>query len=450
MDVRGKKVTVVGMGRTALALVRLLLREGAEPFVTEAGPADAHSVRIQTLDALGVPWECGGHRAPAFRTAALVIPSPGVPPKLPAIRAAVQEGARLMGELAFASQFAHAPIIAVTGTNGKTTTTEWLRHMVAGCGHSVFLAGNNDRPLSEAVCAEAVPEYYVAEVSSYQLELNGAFRPWLAAVLNVTPDHLERHGTIDAYAEVKARIFAHQGPGDVAVVNGDDPFVRSMPVPEGVRRVRFSLRERPDSGVWLDGRVIRFDDAELATLDDIPLPGRHNLENAFAALALLHAGGFGTEGLRNALKTFKGVEHRIERVAHIRGVDYYNDSKSTNTDSLRVALDCFTQPVVLVCGGRGKGTGYAPLREWIRSRVRHVVAIGEDAPRIAEAFSDLIPVVYGHSMDEAVTLAAAAAQPGDAVLLSPACASFDMFDNFEHRGRVFKECVARYQQGGAA
>jgi UDP-N-acetylmuramoylalanine--D-glutamate ligase len=447
MNVHGKKVTVVGMGRTALALVRLLLREGAAPFVTEFSGAESLQPFKQELTAMGVPFETGRHTEAAFAGAAYVIPSPGVPPKLAPIEAALARGAQVIGEIEFASHFCASKTLAVTGTNGKTTTTELLRALVATCGHSVALAGNNDMPLSAAVMENPAPDYIVIEVSSYQLETACTFRPWIGAVLNVTPDHLARHGDMEGYSAVKARLFANQAAGDTAVLNADDARVAAMGVPEGARRKSFSLARRVEDGLWLRGNEICEGDAVVATTADTLLRGRHNYENVCAALTMMRAGGFDWEKTLEGLRQFRGVEHRIELVESREGVDFFNDSKSTNIDSLRVALESFTQPVVLIAGGRGKGADYRVLRDLVRTHVSTLVTIGEDAALLEEAFDGLVDVRRAADMGDAVNLAANAARSGDAVLLSPACASFDMFENFEHRGRVFKECVRKCLEG---
>jgi UDP-N-acetylmuramoylalanine--D-glutamate ligase len=330
----------------------------------------------------------------------------------------------------------------VTGTNGKTTTTELARHLIEGCGHSVVLAGNNATPFSEAVLVEPPPGFIVLEVSSYQLETAREFRPWISAVLNVTADHLGRHGTKASYAAVKNRICAAQRAGDVAVLNADDPWTSRMEVPDGAARWTFSLATPQPRGLWLDGDVIRAGDEAVAAAGGIRLRGRHNLQNALAALTMMRAGGFDWPSALAALQTFTGAEHRIERVASVGGVAFYNDSKSTNVDSLRAALESFDRAVVLIAGGRGKGSDYRVLRELVRAKVKKLVTMGEDAARIEAAFEDLVPVERAATMEDAVRKAARPAGPGDVVLLSPACASFDMFDDFEHRGRTFKAAVS--------
>ena len=441
-----EKVVVAGMGRTALAAVRLLLREGAVPFVTEQAPAESVTPFRAQLDDLGVSYECGGHTPAAFDGAAMVVLSPGVPPSIPALGRARASGIPVLGEMEFAFPFCRSPILAVTGTNGKTTTTELLRALVDSCGHSVLLAGNNASPFSAAVIADPAPDYVVLEVSSYQLQNAARFRPWIGTVLNLTPDHLARHGAMESYAADKARLFAAQGPGDIAVLNADDSWTAAMTPPEGVTVCRFSLSARCDGGLWLDGDVIRDGDAPVARAGDTRLPGRHNLENVLAALTMMRAGRFDWGKTLAGLRAFQGVEHRLERVAAIHGVTYYNDSKSTNIDSLRVALESFDAPLVLIAGGRGKGADYRVLRQLVGRRVKRMVTLGEDAPLLEEAFGDLVPAERAATMDDAVRRAASHAQPGGVVLLSPACASFDMFRDFEERGRVFKEHVRRLQK----
>lgn len=436
MDLRGKKVTLVGLGRSAEAAARLLLRIGARPFATDAG-AGSDAARA-ALAALGVPFETGGHSEAAFADTALVVVSPGVPAGIAPVAAARAAGVPVWGELELAARHCPARVIAVTGTNGKTTTTELLRAMIAACGHDAALAGNNATAYSDVALRPAPPAYAVIEVSSYQLETTDAFRPWIGAVLNLTPDHLARHGDMAGYAAAKARLFLRQGPGDTAVLNADDPRVAAMPTPGGVARVHFSLSRPVDDGLWLDGRSVRWRGDVAASLDDIPLPGRHNLENAFAALAIARAAGFAWDGVLAGLRAFRGVEHRIEPVTAFDGVRVFNDSKSTNIDSLRVALESFEGPVVLIAGGVGKGADYAPLAPLVRARVRRLVTIGDDAPKLEAAFAAQVAAERAASMEDAVRRAYAAARPGDVVLLSPGCASFDWYRDFEERGADFK------------
>lgn len=449
MDVRGKNVTVVGLGRTAITLVKLLLREGARPFVTDSADTPKMAEFRRELEALGVPCECGGHSTRAFEDAAVIVPSPGVPPGIGPIAKARAAGVEVVGEMEFAFPYCRSRILAVTGTNGKTTTTELLRTLVETCGHSVLLAGNNALPFSAAVQVEPAPDYLVLEVSSYQLETTRRFRPWIGAVLNVTPDHLSRHGSLEGYAAAKARLFENQEPGDVAVVYADDTLVRPMAGKGRGQAWEFSLAGPVQRGLWLDGEAVRQGNEIVARTSDTILPGRHNLQNVLCALSMMRAGAFDWARVLEGLRGFRGVEHRIEHVADVGGVAFYNDSKSTNIDSLKVALESFDRPVVLIAGGRGKGADYGPLRDLVQRKVKALVTLGEDAPLLEEAFGDVVGSDRAADMDDAVRRAAEAARPGEVVLLSPACASFDMFDDFEHRGRVFKESVRKRLEGAA-
>ncbi len=443
IDVKNKSVVVVGMGRTALAAVKLLLREGAMPFVSDAQNRANQQPFKEELEALGVPYECGNHSPVAFQRAQVIMPSPGVPPGIEPIARAVEHGAALVSELDFAFSRCDRPVLAVTGTNGKTTTTELVAAMIRACGHSVALAGNNARPFSEAVLESPQADHVVLEISSYQLETSKEFHPWIGAILNVTPDHLARHETIEKYAATKATLFARQTPDETAIVNADDAICARLADGTRGRRQEFSVTRRVAAGLWVDGASIREGDHAVAKAADVPLPGRHNLANAVAALTVVRAGKFDWNGCLAGLRVFRAVEHRIEPVTSFEGVEYINDSKSTNIDSLRVALESFERPIVLIAGGRGKGSDYGVLRDLVARHVKAMVTIGEDAPKLEAAFGDLVTAVRAENMDEAVWKSHDLARPGDVVLLSPGCASFDWFTNFEERGRVFKQAVAR-------
>lgn len=438
---KGKHVTIVGLGRSAAGAARLLLEVGARPFVTDANDTPVMQEWREQLASMCVPYECGGHTERAFRKCDVLVMSPGVPPTAPAFAEVVSHGVPMISELELGFLHTEARVIAITGTNGKTTTTELLRALVAACGEDVVLAGNNAYPLSLAAVERPEARYAVVEASSYQLETCHAFRPWLATVLNLSPDHLARHGDMAGYAATKARIFARQGEGDAALLNDDDPLVRALPTPPGARRIAFSLNHEVTDGLWTDGEGIFEGRARVATVADIPLPGQHNVANAIAALALMRAGGFDWTHTLQGLRTFRAVEHRIELVAEIDGVRYYNDSKSTNIDSLRVALESFPGGIVLIAGGRGKGSDYGVLRGLVAGRTTGLITLGEDAPLLEATFGDLVPTSRAESMRNAVAHARAAAGPGGVVLLSPGCASFDMYNNFEERGRDFKACV---------
>jgi UDP-N-acetylmuramoylalanine--D-glutamate ligase len=443
-DVQGKKVTVVGLGRTAIALAKLLQAKGANPFVTDNRSEEQLGNLPKALRDAGIPYETNGHTAEAFANAAFVIPSPGVSPNIPPIAEAKANGAQVIGEMEFASTYCTAPIAAVTGTNGKTTTTTLLYELMKACGVNAVLAGNNDVPLSQVALENPNPEAIVLEVSSYQLETTKSFHPQFAVVLNVSNDHLARHGTIENYAAAKARIFANQCGEDVAVINADDPRCAAMAENIKARVVPFSQIEPPENGIGIVNDRILWQREPVASTNDIPLPGRHNRENVLAALAVMRAGAFDWPRAIEGLRAFKGVEHRIEFVQTVHGVHYYNDSKSTNLDSLRVALESFDNPVLLLAGGEGKGADYRELTELVRQKVQALFAYGQDAATIAAAYHDIVPVTQFTTLTEAAEAAAAHAKPGDTVLLSPACASFDQFANFEERGRVFKRWVTQH------
>jgi UDP-N-acetylmuramoylalanine--D-glutamate ligase len=429
------------MGQTALALVRLLESLGARPFVTESSESTALDAAQQELARMGVPFEIGGHTSGMLEGAAMLVPSPGVSPRILFVADAVAKGIPICSELEFASRYCGSKMIAVTGTNGKTTTTELLKAMIEACGHSVLLAGNNSLPLSDAVLAETPPEYMVVEASSYQLDLTRTFRPWIGVVLNVTPDHMARHGSMEAYSAAKAKVFANLGADGIGVVNEDDPLTLAMVGSPAWERVSFSACGAVSHGAWLDGETIVFDRERVAETADIPLKGGHNVENVLASIASMAAGGFDLERAREGLRGFHGVEHRIEYVAEAMGVKFYNDSKSTNLDSLRVALKSFDEPVVLIAGGEGKGSDYGKLTPLVSEHVAHLVTLGEDAPLLEAAYGDRVPTTRAADMEDALRIAAKACAAGRSILLSPGCASFDMYRNFEERGEDFKKIV---------
>ncbi|MBI2425539.1 MAG: UDP-N-acetylmuramoyl-L-alanine--D-glutamate ligase [Candidatus Hydrogenedentes bacterium] len=439
-NLNNKKITIAGTGRSARAALDLVQARGARPFVSDAEPIP--EAFRQELDRCGIPWEDRGHSPAKFAQAGLVVLSPGVPLRQPAIEAALAAGVPVIGELELASWYCAKPILAITGTNGKTTATQLLHHLVQACGMRSMLVGNNDTPFCSVVDALAQVDYVVAEVSSYQLETILHFRPHVAAVLNITPDHLARHGTLEGYAEAKARIFMNQTAADFAVLNGDDARVAALPLPAGAARRTFSQRSGAQVDITLRGTEL-FDsyDRRLGDLSGVQLPGAHNRENILAVVAMMECLGFAPESYWPALCSFPGVEHRLERAGDCNGVRIINDSKSTNVDSLRVALESFPEPIVLIAGGVGKGAPYEPLLPLVKDSVRALVAIGSDGPRLQRAFGGVTAVHAADSMAAAVDLAISLARPGDVVLLSPACASFDWYENFEARGRDFKACA---------
>jgi UDP-N-acetylmuramoylalanine--D-glutamate ligase len=441
----GKRITIFGLGRTGMAAARYLHACGARVWVTDAGDTDAIRNAAETLRAEGIACETGGHTPRALEADCIVL-SPGVPPALRILDEARAAGIPVVSELEAVWADAAAPIIAVTGTNGKTTTTALVHHILTHAGKRSILCGNNDLPLSEALRTLPTPDWYVLEVSSYQLETARTFHPRIAAVLNVTPDH-PRHGSFENYARIKASIYARQDASDWAVFNHDDATVSAM-AREGLpsRRVNFSIG--PD-GDWHveEGQIRHHVDAPILAAEDVLLRGAHNLSNVLAAVAVTACvPNLNTAQIADAIRTFRGVPHRIEYLRTLDGVAYYNDSKSTNVDSLRVALEAFREPIVLIAGGRGKDSDYTTLTPLIQQHARALVLIGEDAPKMAAAWQGVAPLHQAATMAGAVAQARGLACAGDVVLLSPGCASFDWYNNFEARGEDFRACVMALPQ----
>jgi len=436
---------VVGAARTGVEAARLLVRAGADVLLSDAAvPAEISSVK-QRLSGLKIEYEFGGHKSESFTRADLVVLSPGVPGDIEPVRAAEHAGVPVLSELEFASRFCTSRTLAVTGTNGKTTTTTLVHRMVKEAGITTLLAGNNEFPFSSAVMVKPPPELIVLEVSSFQLERVERFRPDIGILLNVTPDHLERYVDVEDYRRTKMRLFARQDRDGTAILNGDDHRMSADADSIRAEKMFFSIERDVENGVFVsDGEIVAQSPAgrrRLARVDDVALTGRHNLANTVAALCACVALGIPEEVQLRTVRAFHGLEHRMEFVATKRGVSFVNDSKATNLDAVKMALLSIDTPVVLIAGGRGKGSDYKALRPLVEGRVRALVLIGEDAPLIEAACGDLAPVSQAQTIEEAVAEAYATAREGDCVLLSPACASFDMFRDFEERGERFKAAV---------
>jgi UDP-N-acetylmuramoylalanine--D-glutamate ligase len=444
-QLKGRRMTVVGLGLSGVAACGLLRELGALVTATDEKPLDALPVEARELQRRGVIVYPGGHPPDAFESAEIVVLSPGVPLDHPSLRGVRASGVPVIGELELAWRVMEAEVIAITGTNGKTTTTALAGILLREQSRPVLVGGNIGRPLSAHALQFPANGLVVAEVSSFQLETIQTFHPRVAAVLNVTADHLDRHRTFEGYVDVKGRIFENQTEADIAVLNADDPMASALAGRTRARVVLFSRQRALSHGVFCQGRwiVARLNghEEQICPLDEIFLRGQHNVENVLAAVACAIWTGAAPERLRAAIAGFRGVEHRIEWVRELQGVIFYNDSKGTNVASTIRAIESFTEPIVLIAGGRGKGQDFLPLAEAAKDRVSHAVLLGEDRERLARALSPHVPVSQAESMEEAVGKARAVARPGEVVLLSPACASFDMFDNFEHRGRVFKALV---------
>jgi len=444
MELNGKRVLVVGLGKSGVASALFLKAHGARVTVSDTKSGDELRNEIPVLLDHGITVETGGHGDRTFHGQDLIVVSPGVPVDAPPLVQARALGELVIGEIELAAQFLPGPIVAITGSNGKTTTTTLTGEIMTAAGFPALVGGNIGMP-AISLAERAQPEtVIVLEVSSFQLETIQTFRPKVAVVLNVTPDHLDRHRTFEAYVDAKARIFENQQGSDFAVLNADEPTCVAMAARTRAQIFWFSRQEEVQQGAWVrDGNIVFRDNdgqREIMQVSEIPLKGAHNLENVLAAVCAGALMGCAPEKIREAVRDFKAVEHRLEFVATIRGVDYYNDSKATNVDATIKALESFPANIHLILGGKDKGSDYTVLNDLLRQRVKRVYTIGAAAAKIESQVKG-VEVVHAETLENAIRKANAVAQPGDVVLLAPACASFDQFKNYEHRGRVFKEIV---------
>jgi UDP-N-acetylmuramoylalanine--D-glutamate ligase len=444
MELNNKRVLVVGLGKSGVASALFLKAHGARVTVSDTKSGDELRNEIPVLLDHGITVETGGHGERTFRGQDLIVVSPGVPVDAPLLVQARALGEVVIGEIELAAQFWPGPIVAITGSNGKTTTTTLTGEILAAGGLPTLVGGNIGTP-AISLAERAKPETVtVLEISSFQLETIQTFRPKIAVVLNVTPDHLDRHRTFEVYVDAKARIFENQQSGDFAVLNEDDPTCVSLAARTRAKVFWFSRLKEVERGAWVREGNILFRDAaqqhEVMPVSEIPLKGAHNLENVLAAVCAGALMGCAPEKIRQAVRDFKAVEHRLEFVATIRGVDYYNDSKATNVDATIKALESFPANIHLILGGKDKGSDYTVLNELLRQRVKRVYTIGAAAAKIESQIKN-VEVVHAETLENALRKANAVAQPGDVVLLAPACASFDQFKSYEHRGKVFKEIV---------
>src|SRR5580704_1566444 len=453
IELAGKKVLVVGLARTGIATALFCAERGARVTAAEARPEREIAEAAAKLRAAGVTLELGAHRPETFVRQDLIVPSPGVPPTMAALAAARVIGVPVWSEIELAWRFLRGRLFCITGSNGKTTTTSLIGHILETAGFPVQVAGNIGTPLISRVDISSDASFTVVEASSFQLESISAFRPDIAVLLNITPDHLDRHGSIEAYGSAKARMFENQTAEDAAILNADDA-VAPQYAPAVPRVYWFSREKQVASGCYLreDEIIFRCDGTESVLLErkDIGLRGNHNIENVLAAAAAARLAGVEPGKIAEGVSTFAGVEHRIEYVATISGVEYFNDSKATNVDATLKALDAFPGNVLVILGGKDKGSDYSTLRAALRSRARMALLIGSAAQKIETDLAGVIPVERAETLARAVEMASRRAQPGDVVLLAPACASFDQFENYEHRGRVFKQLVRELEKTQAA
>ncbi|HTA52144.1 MAG TPA: UDP-N-acetylmuramoyl-L-alanine--D-glutamate ligase [Candidatus Acidoferrum sp.] len=448
-DLSGKRVLVVGLARTGVSVSLFAAAYGATVTATDSKPESAMGETAGRLRAAGVKLELGGHPPSIFFEQDLIVTSPGVPANLAPMVLAHVAGIPVWSEIELAWRYLRGKVVAITGSNGKTTTTSLVAHILETADIPMLVGGNIGRPLISLVESSTDSTVTVAEVSSFQLESIEAFRPEIGVMLNLTPDHLDRHASFADYATAKMRLFENQLERDIAILNADDPEVtKRMPAKSHV--FWFSRQKRVAEGAFLAGDQIIFrhegSETLIAKRSDILLRGDHNVENVLAACAAAYLAGATPVAIANGVKTFRGVEHRLEFVGEIGGAQFYNDSKATNVDAALKAIEAFPGPLVLILGGKDKGSPYTPLAEPLRTRARAAVLIGESAEKIARDLGDAVPTVQAGTLERAVEIAAERLQPGDVVLLAPACSSFDQFENYEHRGRAFKQLVAQLKE----
>jgi len=452
-ELRGKRVLVVGLARTGVATALFCIARGARVTATDARPENEIGEAIAPLRSAGVGLELGGHQENTFLEQDLIVPSPGVPADAPMLQAARAKGVTIWSEVELADRFLNGRLIGITGSNGKTTTTSLMEHILKNAGFSTILAGNIGTPLIARVEQSGEATITVAELSSFQLELIETFRPNIAVFLNLTPDHLDRHHTLEEYSRAKARIFENQTESDSAVLNADDPATTPL-APAKPQVYWFSRKQRVAQGAFVRGNeiVFRHDGQEEAVLNlkEIPLPGAHNTENVLAAVAAARLAGAEPAAIAKGVRSFAGVEHRLEFVAEIGGVRYYNDSKATNVDATLKALDAFPGRILIVLGGKDKGSDYTLLQKPLRQKAILTLLIGAASEKIERQITGSVAIERAGTIERAVEIASHAARPGDVVLLAPACASFDQFQNYEHRGRVFKELVHQLERQAAS
>ena len=451
-DLDGKRVLVVGLARTGLVSALFSAAYGAKVTATDERPIPEVAEAAEKLRVAGVKLELGGFVPQTFLEQDLIVVSPGVPAKIEPLENARAKGIPVWSEIELAWRFLRGKLVAITGSNGKTTTTSLVAHILKTSNVPTLIGGNIGTPLLALVETSVDTSVTVAEISSFQLETIDSFRPEIGVLLNLTPDHLDRHITFEAYAGAKMRMFENQLEKDIALLNADDPEVTKR-MPAKPKIFWFSRQKRVATGAFLRDDQIIFrhegSEVELARLADIQLRGQHNVENVLASCAAAYLAGAVPAAIAAGVKGFRGVEHRLEFVAELSGVQYYNDSKATNVDAAVKAVEAFPGPLVVILGGRDKGSPYAPLREPLHERARLALLIGESAEKIAADLGDAVAFENAGTLQQALHIAARHVQPGDTVLLAPACSSFDQFENYEHRGRVFKELVAQMQSATA-
>ncbi len=447
--IQGKKIAIIGLARTGKALALLMKRLGTEVFVSENRRNPELEAIGPELESAGIEYELGDNSKRILKADFIAI-SPGVPLDIDVLVEARQIGIPIFSELEVSSWFCKSPIIAVTGSNGKTTTTTLIGKLLSDNGMSAYVGGNIGIPFASFVNKTTPDDYVVLEVSSFQLEAIEGFKPKIAIILNFTPDHLDRYPAMDEYRMAKARIYENMGEGDYLILNADDPqSAQFMPKPE-VNVLRFSIEDDEQADAFVRAGRLMLKSAgrshPVIPADEVGIPGPHNLANSAAASLAANLAGVSIKHIGNSLRDFSGVEHRLETVTEINGVKYVNDSKGTNVDAVQMALRSVNSPIILIAGGKDKGGDFSVLRNEIKKKVKGMVLIGEAADKIDMQLSDTTKTHRASSMKDAVEKTASLAQGGDTVLLSPGCASFDMFRDYEERGRIFKDEVNRLKE----
>ncbi|MFH1904511.1 MAG: UDP-N-acetylmuramoyl-L-alanine--D-glutamate ligase [bacterium] len=439
-----KPITVLGLGKSGLAAAKLAKKMGATVFVSDSSASDDIKKSKDILTSIGIEVEIGRHSDNVYKNRQLIILSPGIPPDIPILRKAKEENIEVVSEIEFASWFSLAKIIAITGTNGKTTTTILIKNMLKEAGYNAIVAGNIGTALSEKVESLSKSDIIVAEISSFQLETIHKFCPFISLVLNITPDHLDRYKNMTSYIHAKSMIFKNQTAKNFTILNYDDPIVRKFENTTKARVLFFSRKIQTCNAFVKDGKItMRLDveEKEICRLNELRIKSTHNLENMLAAICVASIFKIDPGIMKTTLAKFTGLPHKTEFVNKINDVTFINDSKATNVDATKAAIENTQAPIILIMGGKHKGSSYAYLEQAIRNKVKRLILIGEAKDIIKKDIGGLVPLTYVYSMDDAVEEAFSLAVQNDTILLSPACSSFDMFQNYIERGNLFKNAV---------
>ncbi|MGD8778771.1 MAG: UDP-N-acetylmuramoyl-L-alanine--D-glutamate ligase [Ignavibacteria bacterium] len=442
MNLENKNIAIIGAVRSGIGAAKLAVRVGAVPFVSDFSSSDKLKDNLKILDELSIEYETGGHSERVL-DCDLIVTSPGVPSDSEILEKAAEKNIKVVSELEFASWFCKGKIIAITGTNGKTTTTKLAEHVLKIAGLKAYSAGNIGYAFSEIAQDIKENEYVVLEVSSFQLDFIDKFKPMISVILNITPDHLDRYeNKIQQYIESKLRIYENQTGEDFLIINGADNYLKENVKNYKSNKITFSLNDE-GTDAHIKGNSFIYGKEDVTGIDALNIKGEHNQLNALSVIAIAKIIGINNAKIKEAFQTFQAVEHRLEFVREFNGIKYYNDSKATNVDSVWYALRSFTEPLILILGGKDKGNDYNQIKSLVKEKVKLIYAIGSSSQKVYEFFKETVSVKIKEKLEECVASSTEDAEKGDVVLLSPACASFDMFDSYEHRGKVFKEAVLK-------